>query len=70
MLILMANAGLIERTAGTAPGAARRHLSYVLDGTALPGPGVPGPRARRTPSRGQDQVVQAMRALGRRHGCA
>lgn len=64
VLILMANAGLIERTAGTAPGAARRHLSYVLDGLRSPA------RAPAPPSPGQDQVVQAMRALARRHGCA
>ena len=52
VLILMANAGLIERTAGTAPGAARRHLSYVLDGLRAPA------RAPAPPSQGQDQVVQ------------
>lgn len=34
VLILMANAGLVERTAATAPTAWRRHLSYVLDGLA------------------------------------
>jgi AcrR family transcriptional regulator len=32
VLILMANAGLVERTAATAPDAWRRHLGYVLDG--------------------------------------
>jgi AcrR family transcriptional regulator len=37
VLILMANAGLIERTAGPAPGAARRYLSYVLDGLRATG---------------------------------
>ena len=72
VLILMANAGLIERTAGTAPGAARRHLSYVLDGLRSPvlSPARARARAPAPPSPGQDQVVQAMRALGRRHGCA
>ena len=68
VLILMANAGLIERTAGAAPGAARRHLSYVLDGLRSPAPSPA--RAPAPPAPGQDQVVQAMRALGRRHGCA
>ncbi|GIF72376.1 TetR/AcrR family transcriptional regulator [Asanoa siamensis] len=32
VLILMANAGLVERTATSAPDAWRRHLAYVLDG--------------------------------------
>ena len=68
VLILMANAGLIERTAGAAPGAARRHLSYVLDGLRSPAPSPA--RAPSPSSPGQDQVVQAMRALGRRQGCA
>ena len=34
VLILMANAGLVERTADTAPDAWRRHLAYVLDARA------------------------------------
>ena len=68
VLILMANAGLIERTAGTAPGAARRHLGYVLDGLRAPGSGAARPAA--VPPPGEGQVAKAMRALGRRHGCA
>jgi AcrR family transcriptional regulator len=36
MLILMANAGLAERTGDTAPVAARRYLEYVLDGLHTP----------------------------------
>ena len=32
ILLLMANAGLVERTARTAPTAWERHLDYVLDG--------------------------------------
>jgi AcrR family transcriptional regulator len=32
VLILMANAGLVERTVASAPDAWRRHLAYVLDG--------------------------------------
>ena len=64
VLILMANAGLIERTAAAAPGAARRHLGYVLDGLRAPA------RAPAAPPPGEGQVIEAMRALGRRHGCA
>ena len=36
MLILMANAGLTERTGDTAPAAARRYLEYVLNGLHIP----------------------------------
>ena len=35
-MLLMANAGLLERTAGTAPTAWRRHLGYLLDGLRAP----------------------------------
>lgn len=62
VLILMANAGLIERTAA-APGAPRRHLGYVLDGLRAPA---------RTPAArppGRHQVIESMRALGKRYGC-
>ena len=68
VLILMANAGLIERTAGTAPGAARRHLGYVLDGLRAPGSGAA--RLAAVPPPGEGQVAEAMCALGHRHGCA
>jgi len=80
VLILMANAGLIERTAGAAPGAARRHLSYVLDGLRAQVPGRAAARAGAQarepirapvpPSPGEEQVIEAMRDLGRRLGCA
>jgi AcrR family transcriptional regulator len=63
VLLLMANAGLIERTATAAPTAWRRHLGYVLAGLRNPvrAPAVPGP--------GQRQVTGAMRALAKRFGC-
>ncbi|MDG4826718.1 TetR family transcriptional regulator [Asanoa sp. WMMD1127] len=47
VLILMANAGLVERIAASAPDAWRRHLSYVLDGlrpTGAPAVTTPAPR--------------------------
>ncbi|HTF09692.1 MAG TPA: helix-turn-helix domain-containing protein, partial [Asanoa sp.] len=45
VLILMANAGLVERTVATAPDAWRRHLAYVLDGLRPTGaPAAPPPR--------------------------
>ncbi len=62
VLILMANAGLIERTADSAPTAWRRHLSHLIDGlratAASPAPPAPGRR----------QLVTAMDALADRHG--
>lgn len=62
-LILMANAGLIERTA-PAPGAPRRHLGYVLDGLRAPA------RSPAAPPPGRDQVIESMRVLGERYGCS
>lgn len=64
MLLLMANAGLLERTADAAPTAWERHLGYLLDGLRAPGatPTAPGPD--------QGEVLRAMRALAERHGCA
>ncbi|WP_196279950.1 TetR/AcrR family transcriptional regulator [Catellatospora paridis] len=59
-LILMANAGLIERTADTAPTAWRRQLAYTLDGLRTTGH-TPAP-----PSPGVDRVMDAMRERGRR----
>jgi AcrR family transcriptional regulator len=55
VLLLMANAGLVHRTAGAAPAAWQRMLSYTLDGlresaaTSAP------------PSAGEVSVLQAMR---------
>ncbi|GAA1405347.1 TetR/AcrR family transcriptional regulator [Catellatospora coxensis] len=60
VLILMANAGLIERTAEAAPDAWRRQLAYTLDGLRAPG------RTPAPPSPGVDRVVDAMRERGRR----
>lgn len=63
VLILMANAGLIERTA-PAPEAPRRHLGYVLDGLRAPA------RSPAAPPPARDQVIESMRALGERYGCS
>ncbi|MDX6248997.1 MAG: hypothetical protein QOF10_2357 [Kribbellaceae bacterium] len=62
VLILMAGAGLVQRTADAAPTAWRRHLSYVLDGLRAPGhtPAAPSPGHRR--------VIAAMHALAKSHG--
>jgi AcrR family transcriptional regulator len=59
VLILMAGAGLVQRTADAAPIAWRRHLSYVLDGLRAPArtPAAPAPTDR--------QVLAAMSALTR-----
>jgi AcrR family transcriptional regulator len=48
VLLLMANAGLVRRTAGAAPTAWRRLLSYTLNGLAA------SPDARRTPAPAPD----------------
>ncbi|WP_166388707.1 TetR/AcrR family transcriptional regulator [Catellatospora methionotrophica] len=60
VLILMSNAGLIERTAEAAPDAWRRLLAYTLDGLRAPG------RTPAPPSPGVARVVDAMRERGRR----
>ncbi len=60
VLILMANAGLIERTAEAAPAAWRRQLAYTLDGLRTSG------RTPAPPSPGVDRVMDAMRERGRR----
>jgi hypothetical protein len=64
VLLLMANAGLLERTAATAPTAWERHLSHLLDGLRAPGatPAMPGPE--------RGEVLRAMQALAERNGCA
>lgn len=62
-LILMASAGLIERTAA-APTAWLRHLGYVLDGLRAPG------HTPAAPSPGEQQILHAMSALAERYGCA
>jgi AcrR family transcriptional regulator len=61
VLLLMANAGLLERTAGTAPTAWERHLDYVLDGLRPAD-------ADASPSPGETAVVAAMDAAAHRFG--
>ena len=62
VLLLMANAGLVERTAETAPAAWRRHLDYLLDGLR------PTPTTA-SPSPGKAAVLAAMSAAAHRFGC-
>jgi AcrR family transcriptional regulator len=64
VLLLMANAGLIERTSAAAPTAWQRHLGYVLDGLRAPA------RSVNAPSPGRRAVTAAMADLGTRSGCA
>jgi AcrR family transcriptional regulator len=63
VLLLMANAGLVHRTAGHASSASGRFVSLALDGlraeAATEAPASPGERG----------VVAAMTALGRSFGC-
>jgi AcrR family transcriptional regulator len=63
VLLLMANAGLLERTAATAPTAWERHLGLLLDGLRAPG-ATPAPSG---PERGE--VLRAMQQLAERYGC-
>jgi AcrR family transcriptional regulator len=62
VLLLMANAGLLERTATAAPAAWRRHLSYLLDGlrASAATPSAPSPA--------ESEVVRAMDGLAQRFG--
>lgn len=64
VVLLMANAGLLERTAKDAPTAWRRHLGYVLDGlrAASPSSPVAGPT--------REEIVRAMDTAAARHGCS
>jgi AcrR family transcriptional regulator len=63
-LVLMANAGLVERMGDAAPTASRRHLSNLLHGLrATPPSAVAAPPTQR-------QVLRAMTTLAERHGCA
>jgi AcrR family transcriptional regulator len=63
VLLLMANAGLVHRTAADAPAAWRRLLSYTLDGLAMPSaePAAPSP--------GHEAVQKAMTTLAKSFGC-
>ena len=56
VLLLMGNAGLVHRTAGAAPAAWERMLSYTLDGLRE------SAATSSAPSLGQDAVLQAMRS--------
>jgi AcrR family transcriptional regulator len=62
VLLLMANAGLVQRTGPAAPDAWRRHLGYVLAGlrSTVPVPAGPAPAA----------VHAAMTDLAGRLGCS
>ena len=64
VIVLMANAGLLERTGTDAPTAWQRHLSYVMAGLRAPAL-VPA-----APSAGEEAVVNAMTTLAARMGCA
>ena len=64
VVLLMANAGLLERTAGTAPTAWRRHLGYLLDGLRTQ----VEPTSTRGPTR--QEILRAMDASAARHGCS
>jgi AcrR family transcriptional regulator len=57
VLMLMANSGLVRRTAGHAPDAWRRHLAFVLDGLRATDPS-PAP-----PAPSEQAVAAAMRAV-------
>jgi AcrR family transcriptional regulator len=63
VLVLMATAGLIERTAHGAPQAWRRHLTYLVDGLRAPG------HTPLTSFLGEDQLRNAMNAQAQRYGC-
>jgi AcrR family transcriptional regulator len=63
VLLLMANAGLIERTETSAPGAWQRHLDYLLDGLRP----AAGPV---TASPGEAAVRAAMDLTAQRFGTA
>ncbi len=64
MLLLMANAGLIDRTADLAPGAWKRLVAYTLDGLRhnthlTPAPASPGLAAMRAAMTGEPAGVGA-----------
>jgi AcrR family transcriptional regulator len=62
VVLLMSNAGLVERTAATAPDAWRRQLDYLLDGLR-PSPNQVAPGA------GKAAVLASMGAMSHRFGC-
>jgi AcrR family transcriptional regulator len=63
VVLLMANAGLVHRTAAHAPGAWRRHLAFVLDGLGVT-PATPAP-----PSEGPAAIARSMREQAAALGC-
>ncbi|MGI3781316.1 MAG: TetR/AcrR family transcriptional regulator [Janthinobacterium lividum] len=63
VVLLMANAGLLERTSQDAPTAWRRHLAHVLDGLRTDHPTVVAPPTR-------EQILQAMATAASRRGCS
>ncbi|HEY0240056.1 MAG TPA: helix-turn-helix domain-containing protein [Friedmanniella sp.] len=63
VVLLMANAGLLERTWQDAPTAWRRHLAHVLDGLRTEHPTVVAAPTRH-------EIVQAMDSAGSRRGCS
>jgi AcrR family transcriptional regulator len=67
VLLLMANAGLVHRTATTAPTSWRRLLSYTLDGLSTAAAAAAVPAA---PSPGQGAIRLAMVDLARNFGCS
>ena len=64
VVLLMANAGLLERTVGTAPTAWRRHLGYFLDGLRT------HVEPTSTPAPTRQEILRAMDASAARHGCS
>jgi AcrR family transcriptional regulator len=62
VLVLMANSGLLDRTAGAAPTAWRRHLGFVLDGLRA------GDARALAPPPSQRSLLDAMQALAERVG--
>lgn len=66
VLILMANAGLLERTGPAGCQAWQRHLDYVLDGLRRTGDGT----RDASPSPGPEAVLAAMERAAHRFGVA
>ncbi|MFB9182204.1 TetR/AcrR family transcriptional regulator [Dactylosporangium sucinum] len=62
VLMLMANAGLAERTGRLVPAAWRRQLSFLLDGLRA------SSATRPAPSVGRDAVQQVMESIAKRGG--
>ncbi|WP_432834644.1 TetR/AcrR family transcriptional regulator [Dactylosporangium sp. CA-092794] len=65
--VLMANAGLVERTCPTAPTAWRRQLAFILAGLRAPAGTPPGPEPP-GPEPDDAGIRQAMHAIAERNG--